>query len=212
MTTMFSRKTYIALASITATLGLLLAPICWLLKDGLLGAYPSYGIGAISHFFWSLLWGLWPVATLLLMLKVVKTHASRFICIGLLALCVFIFLVPLKYSKAFIEYWEEPFVSHNRTTLYDHNTPRTVQWPEYRDIPDSDRKLWQNWADTHNSTHCWRCSPGRITRPLLFIQLVQTTIIIGEEEVCITIPSGTFTRPRNTQDTHLLNRMRELAK
>lgn len=209
---MFSRKTYTALASITATLGLILAPICWFMKDGLLGAYPSYGIGAISHFFWSLLWGLWPVATLLLMLKVVKTRASRFICIALLALCVFIFLVPVKYSKAFIEYWEEPYVSHNRTTLYDHNTPRTVQWPEYRHIPDSDRKLWQEWVDTHNSTHCWRCSPGRITRPLLFIQLVQTTIIIGEEEVCITIPAGTFTRPRNTQDTHLLNRMRELAK
>lgn len=124
---MFSRKTYIALASISATLGLLLAPICWIIKDGLLGAYPSYGIGAISHFFWSFLWGLWPAATLLLMLKVVKSRATRFFCIALLALCVFIFLVPLKYSKAFIEYWEEPFVSHNRTTLYDHNTPRTVQ-------------------------------------------------------------------------------------
>ncbi len=208
---MSRRKTYAILAATTAGFGLLLAPLCWFMKDGLLGAYPSYGIGAVSHFFWSLLWGLWPVATLLLLLKVVQSRAARVLCIALLALCAFFFLVPLKYSKAFIEYWEEPFVSHNRTTLYDNNTPLTVQWPEYRDIPDSDRKLWEAWQDAHNSTHCWRCSPGRITRPLLFIQLVQTTIIIGEEEVCVTIPAGTFTRPRNTQDTLLLNRMRELA-
>lgn len=208
---MFRRKTYARLAATTAGFGLLLAPICWFMKDGLLGAYPSYGIGAVSHFFWSLLWGLWPVATLLLLLKVVQTRRARALCVALLALCAFFFLVPLKYSKAPIEYWEEPYAPHCRTTLYTHNTPRIVSWPEYRDVPQSDRKLWEAWQDAHNSTHCWRCSEGHITRPLLFIQLTQTSIVIGEEEVCITIPAGTFTRPRNEQDARLLNRMRELA-
>lgn len=157
---MFSRRTYSRLAATTALFGLLLAPLCWCMKDGLLGAFPSYGIGAVSHFFWSLLGGIWPVATLLLLLKVVQTRMARATCIALLALCVFFFLVPMKYSKAFIEYWEEPYAPHSRVTLYSHDTPHTISWPEVRDILKSDRRLWEDWQDAHNSTHCWRCSGG----------------------------------------------------
>lgn len=191
-------------AIVTATLGLLSAPICWILKDGLLGAYPSYGLGALSHFWWSFLWGAWPTVTLLLILKAAKTRKLRCICLGLLGVCILIFMMTLVYARAYIDYMDSPFRCGASITLWQQGIGRIYHWPADTDFRESD-KIWQDWEIAHNSTHCWRNRRGCIGPPIAQCELYHATIRWDETQVEITNRAGTFTRPRNEQDARLLN-------
>lgn len=188
----------------TAISGLLSAPICWILKDGLLGAYPSYGLGAVSHFFWSLLWGLWPVATLVLLLIGSRSRMVRYICLGLLGICGLIFMIPLVYAKAYIDYMDSPFRNGSSITLWQQGTGRIYHWSADTDAREDD-KIWQDWEIAHNSTHCWRSRQGCVERPVAQCELHHATIRWDETSVEITTRAGTFTRPRNEQDSLLLD-------
>ncbi len=191
-------------AIVTALLGLLSAPICWILRDGLLGAYPSSGLGAVSHFFRSLLWGLWPVATLVLLLTGCRSRKLRCICLGLLGVCILIFMIPLVYASAYIDYMDSPFQRSASITLWQQGIGRTYHWPADTDAQESD-KIWQDWEIAHNSTHCWRNRRGCIDLPVAQCELYHATIRWDETQVEITNRAGTFTRPRNEQDARLLN-------
>lgn len=201
------------LACLTALMGIISAPFCWLLKDGLLGAYPSYGVGALSHFFRCYLWGLWPTATLVLIIWVTRSRITRRICLGLLAICIGLFLLPCVYSKAFIGHksWDTPFSSAACITLWHQGQSRTCQWPTEKMSCENDR-LWYDWVYDHNSTHCWRSMRGRIQSPIAGCQLSSGLILWDAQQVEITTKRGTFTRPRNAQDDRLLRFFfRELA-
>lgn len=191
-------------AIVTALLGLLSAPICWLLRDGLLGAYPSSGLGAVSHFFWSLLWGLWPVSTLVLLLTGCRSRKLRCICLGLLGICILIFMIPLVYARAYIDYMDSPFRCSASITLWQQGIGRIYHWPADTDAQESD-KIWQDWEISHNSTHCWRNRRGCIDLPIAQCELYHATIRWDETQVEITNRAGTFTRPRNEQDSLLLD-------
>ena len=191
-------------AIVTALLGLLSAPICWILKDGLLGAYPSSGMGAVSHFFRSMMWGLWPVATLVLLLTGCRSRKLRCICLGLLGVCILIFMIPLVYARAYIDYMDSPFRCSASITLWQQGIGRIYHWPADTDAQESD-KIWQDWEIAHNSTHCWRNRRGCIALPIAQCELYHATIRWDETQVEITNRAGTFTRPRNEQDARLLN-------
>lgn len=191
-------------AIVTALLGLLSAPICWILKDGLLGAYPSHGLGAVSHFWWSFLWGAWPTVTLLLLLKAAKTRKLRCICLGLLGVCILIFMIPLVYARAYIDYMDSPFRCSASITLWQQGIGRIYHWPADTDFREDD-KIWQDWEIAHNSTHCWRNRRGCIDLPIAQCELYHATIRWDETQVEITNRAGTFTRPRNEQDARLLH-------
>lgn len=191
-------------AIVTALLGLLSAPICWILKDGLLGAYPSSGMGAVSHFFQSMMWGLWPVATLVLLLTGCRSRKLRCICLGQLGVCILIFMVPLVYARAYIDYMDSPFRCSASITLWQQGIGRIYHWPADTDAQESD-KIWQDWEIAHNSTHCWRNRRGCIDLPIAQCELYHATIRWDETQVEITNRAGTFTRPRNEQDARLLN-------
>ncbi|MBP3500250.1 MAG: hypothetical protein J6J97_09200 [Akkermansia sp.] len=149
----------------TAILGLMSAPICWILRDGLLGAYPSHGLGAVSHFFWSLLWGVWPVSTLVLLLIGCRSRKVRCICLGLLSVCILIFMMPLVYAKAYIDYMDTPFQRNASITLWQQGIGRIYHWPADTDFREDD-KIWQDWEIAHNSTHCWRNRRGALNARL----------------------------------------------
>lgn len=191
-------------AIVTAIFGLLSAPICWILRDGLLGAYPSSGMGAVSHFFWSLLWGLWPVATLVLLLTSSRSRKLRCICLGLLGVCILIFMMPLVYARAYIDYMDSPFRCSASITLWQQGIGRIYHWPADTDAREDD-KIWQDWEIAHNSTHCWRNRRGCIDLPIAQCELYHATIRWDETQVEITTRAGTFTRPRNEQDSLLLD-------
>lgn len=191
-------------AIVTALLGLLSAPICWILRDGLLGAYPSSGMGAVSHFFWSMMWGLWPVVTLVLLLTGCCSRKLRCICLGLLGVCILIFMMPLVYSRAYIDYMDSPFQRGASITLWQQGIGRIYHWPADTDAQESD-KIWQDWEIAHNSTHCWRNRRGCIDLPIAQCELYHATIRWDETQVEITNRAGTFTRPRNEQDARLLH-------
>lgn len=191
-------------ALVTALLGLLSAPICWILRDGLLGAYPSSGMGAVSHFFWSLLWGLWPVATLVLLLTSGRSRKLRCICLGLLGVCILIFMMPLIYARAYIDYMDSPFRCSASITLWQQGIGRIYHWPADTDAREDD-KIWQDWEIAHNSTHCWHSRQGCVERPIAQCELHHATIRWDETQVEITTRAGTFTRPRNEQDSLLLD-------
>lgn len=193
-------------AIVTALLGLMSAPICWILKDGLLGAYPSYGLGAVSHFFWSLLWGLWPVSTLVLLLIGCRSRKVRCICLGLLSVCILIFMIPLVYAKAYIDYMDSPFRRSASITLWQQGIGRVYHWPADTDDQEDD-KTWQDWESAHNSTHCWRNRRGCIEHPIAQCELHYATIRWDEQQVEITNQAGTFTRPRNELDARLLKHL-----
>lgn len=180
------------------------APFCWILKDGLLGAYPSHGLGALSHFWWSFLWGLWPTATLVLLIIGVRSRKTRSICLGLLGICLLIFMIPLIYAKAYISYSDSPFTKGKETTLWHQGIGRIHYWASDMYDRESD-KIWQDWEIAHNSTHCWRSSQGSIAVPTARCKLSHATITWGEKDVEITNRAGTFTRPRNDEDTRLLD-------
>ena len=191
-------------AIVTALLGLLSAPICWILKDGLLGAYPSSGMGAVSHFFRSMMWGLWPVATLVLLLTGCRSRKLRCICLGLLGVCILIFMIPLVYARAYIDYMDSPFRCSASITLWQQGIGRIYHWPADTDAREDD-KIWQNWEIAHNCTHCWRNRRGCIDLPIAQCELYHATIRWDETQVEITNRTGTFIRPRNEQDSRLLN-------
>ena len=190
----------------TAILGLMSAPICWILKDGLLGAYPSYGLGAVSHFFWSLLWGLWPVSTLVLLLIGSHSRKVRCICLGLLGICILIFMMPLVYAKAYIDYMDSPFQRGASITLWQQGIGRIYHWPADTDAREDD-KIWQDWEIAHNSTHCWRNRQGCVECPIAQCELYHATIRWDEQQVEITNQAGTFSRPRNELDARLLKHL-----
>ncbi len=190
----------------TAILGLMSAPICWILKDGLLGAYPSHGLGAVSHFFWSLLWGLWPVSTLVLLLIGCHSRKVRCISLGLLGICILIFMMPLVYAKAYIDYMDTPFQRGASITLWQQGIGRIYHWPADTDFREDD-KIWQDWEITHNSTHCWRNRRGCIEHPIAQCELHYATIRWDEQQVEITNRDGTFSRPRNELDARLLKHL-----
>lgn len=199
-------------AILTAFLGLVSAPFCWILRDGLLEAYPSYGLGALSHFWWSFLWGAWPTATLLLILKASQSRKVRGICLGLLGVCVSIFLIEPVYAKAYINYADTPFTKGKEIMLWQQGIGRIHHWPSDEYDRDSD-KIWQDWEFAHNSTHCWRSSRESIAHPLVRCELSHATITWGEKDVEITNRAGTFTRPRNDEDERLLHHLKnELNK
>lgn len=190
---------------LTAFMGVISAPLCWLLKDGLLGAYPSYGLGALSHFFWCYLWGLWPTATILLVLRASKSRVTRRICLGLLSICIGLFLLPCVYSKAFIGHksWDTPFSSDAYITLWHQGQACSCQWPADKLNHEND-KLWFDWQYAHNSTHCWRSLRGGIKSPIAGCRLSSGLILWDDKHVAITTGRGTFTRPRNSEDDRLL--------
>lgn len=191
-------------AIVTALLGLLSAPICWILRDGLLGAYPSSGMGAVSHFFRSMMWGLWPVATLVLLLTSSRSRKLRCICLGLLGVCILIFMMPLVYARAYIDYMDSPFRCSASITLWQQGIGRIYHWPADTDAREDD-KIWQDWEIAHNSTHCWRSRQGCVERPVAQCELYHAIIRWDETSVEITTRAGTFTRPRNEQDSLLLD-------
>lgn len=193
------------LACLTGFMGIISAPFCWILKDGLLGAYPSYGVGALSHFFRCYLWGLWPVATIVLVLRSTQSRITRRICLGGLALCIGIFLIPCVYSKAFIGHksWDSPFSSGAYITLWHQGQARTCQWPTEKISHEHD-KLWYDWVHAHNSTHCWRSISGGVKSPIAGCRLSSGLILWDDEHVAVTTKRGTFTRPRNAEDDRLL--------
>lgn len=80
------------------------------------------------------------------------------------------------------------------------------------DDRESDR-IWQDWEIAHNCTHCRHCSRGSIEHPLVRCELHYATITWDEKDVEITNRAGSFCRPRNEQDTRLLDYlMRNLVK
>lgn len=193
------------LACLTAFMGIISAPFCWILKDGLLGAYPSYGMGALSHFFRCYLWGIWPTATLVLVLCSTQSRITRRICIGLLVICIAIFMISGVYTKAYIGHksWDEPFSAYSRITLWHQGQPRTYQWPADKWSREND-KLWFDWQYAHNSTHCWRSMHGSIKSPIAECRLSSGSILWDDEHVVITTKRGFFIRPRNNEDDRLL--------
>ncbi len=190
------------LAAICGVIALLSLPLCWVLKDGLLGAYPSHGPGAVSHLFYSLLWGIWPTAMFALLLSSATTRRVRIIHGSLLAVCIFFFLLPMGYARAYLDYWDSPFYQGKQITFWQQDKVRIFEWPEETDFRQ-DEQIWTDWECAHNSLHCWRHS--RVTRPIAQCRLHKSTIRWDEENVDITTGAGTFTRPRNEQDTRLLD-------
>lgn len=191
------------LACLTAFMGIISAPFCWILKDGLLEAYPSYGVGALSHFFRCYLWGLWPALTFALAAIAVKTRPLRIIFLSLLAVCIGIFLIPYVYAKAIIPEWDSPFLHNRQIILWHRGKAQMYRISDDKYCKEED-KLWYDWTYSHNSTHCLRLLSSRVTAPIAQCQLKHATIVWGEEQVDITTAQGTYSRAVNQQDDRLL--------
>lgn len=190
-------------AAFTAIGGILTAPFCWILKDGLLEAYPSHGLGALSHFFRCFLWGLWPTLTFALAAIAAKSRPLRIIFLVLLTVCLGIFLLPYIYAKTMIPEWDSPFLINRQITLWQNGQEQI--YTESDDIYcEAEEKLWDDWTYSHNSTHCLRILNSRISDPIARCQLSHATIIWGEKQVEITTERGTYTRAVNQQDNRLL--------
>ena len=194
-------------AILTGVVGVFTAPICWILKDGLLGAYPSHGLGALSHFFWCYLWGIWPVLTIALVMKATSSRVTRRVCLGLLCVCAGIFLTDTVYSKVYVGYksWDTPFMAPAQITLWHQGQSSTYQWTQ-ESVDNEPDKIWQAWEIAHNSTHCLRCF-GAAEPFVAGCRLSSVTLLWSEKNVYIMSDrrSGTFTRPRNAEDKRLLD-------
>ena len=192
------------LAVICGIIAIITLPLCWILKDGLLGAYPSHGPGALSHLFYSLLWGVWPTAMCALLLSSAGTRRTRILAGSLLAVCLFFFLLPISYSRAHVPYWDSPFHRGSMITFWQQGKARMYEWQDETNHKENDR-IWTDWECAHNSLHCWRYS--RVTRPIAQCRLHKSTIRWDKENVDISTEHGTFTRARIEQDTRLLEHL-----
>lgn len=191
------------LATLTAIGGILTAPFCWILRDGLLEAYPSYGVGAISHFFRCFHWGLWPTLTFALAAIAAESRLLRIIFLVLLTVCFGIFLLPYVYAKTMIPEWDSPFLVNRQITLW-HNGQAQIYTESGDTYCKEEDKLWDDWTYSHNSTHCLRIRNSRISAPIAQCQLSRSTIVWGKKQVEITTERGTYTRAGNQQDNRLL--------